>query len=228
MLLCLAVAASAFAQEAPRLREHHVTVGGSLVWSGGYDIGDATAQLRGNGPGATATPFNWFASSSHVAGTFAPELHVGLSLTPTFAIDGGVAYSRPRVAFSISRDAETASQDLPGEELDEYQVGAAVTWQLPFALMRKAPAGLSSRLAPFVTGGGAYLRQLHEDRGLAENGRVYYAGGGARYWLKGGSGGSRDLGVRADARFNLRTGGIDFENKTRTYPSVTVMVFVGL
>jgi len=224
--IVLALATPALAQEAPRLREHRVTLGGSMVWSGGYDVGDATAQLRGNAPGPTAPAFNWFSSSSRVTGAFAPELHVGFSVSSTIAIDGGVAYSKPHIAVSISRDAETSAQELPGEQLEQYQVGAALTWQLP--LGSTATAALGGRLAPFVTGGGAYLRQLHEDRALGENGQVYHAGGGARYWLKGGTGTARDLGIRADARFNLRRGGIDFENKMRTYPSVTLMLFVGL
>jgi hypothetical protein len=223
--LWLYSAAPAVAQEAPHLRVHRVTLGGSLVWSGGYDIGDASAQLRGNAPGPTAPAFNWFSSSSRMTRVFAPGLHVGFAVTPTIAIDGGVAYAKPHIAYSIARDAETTALDLPGEQIEEYVVGAALTWQLP--LGRKATVALG-KLAPFVTGGAAYLRQLHEDRALAENGQVYYAGGGARYWLKGGSGASRDLGVRADARFNVRRRGIDFENRTRTYPSVTVTLFVGL
>ena len=48
----VALAARRCAQEAPSLRAHRFTISGGLVWSGGYDIGDATAQLRGNGAGA--------------------------------------------------------------------------------------------------------------------------------------------------------------------------------
>ena len=87
---------------------------------------------------------------------------------------------------------------------------------------------MAARVAPFVSIGGGYLRQLHEDRALAETGTIYYAGGGLRYWLRGGQGASMDVGVRADARINVRRDGIDFENKRRTYPSVSPMLFVGL
>ena len=54
-----------------------------------------------------------------------------------------------------------------------------------------ADSASGSRLAPFVAGGAGYLRQLHEDRTLAETGQIYYAGGGARYWLRGGHGTGR-------------------------------------
>lgn len=220
LALLFAAALPAFAQEAPALREHHVTIGASVVWSGSYDIGDATAKLRGNATGPTAPDFNWFTSSSRVTAVASPELHVGIALTPKVSIDGGIAYAKPRIAVSIANDAETTAQELPGEQIEQYQIGAGVTWQLPFRM--------GARAAPFVAAGGAYLRQLHEDRALAETGEVYYAGAGARYWLKGGSGASKALGVRVDARLNLRHHGIDFEHKMRTYPSVTVSLFVGL
>lgn len=220
LIACLAVATPAFAQEAPSLRAHHVTLGASLVWSGGYDIGDSTAQLRGNGSGASASPFNWFTTSTRLSSAAAPEFHVGVALTPTIAIDGGVAYAKPRIAFSIAADAESPSQAFEGEQIEQYQVGAGVSWQLPF--------GLAGRAAPFVAAGGSYLRQLHEDRGLAETGRIYYAGGGLRYWLAGGHGSSKAAGVRVDARVNLRKDGIDFEDKMRAYPTLTLSFFVGL
>ena len=213
-------ASSASAQEGPSLRAHHVTLGASVVWAGGYDIGDATAELRGNAPGAAAPVFNWFTSASRITAAAFPELHVGIALTPKFSVDGGVAFAKPRIAVAITNDAEAPAQELPGEQIEQYQIGAGVTWQLPVGLGRKA--------APFVSAGGAYLRQLHEDRALAETGQVYYAGAGARYWLAGGHGAAKAAGVRLDARVNLRKDGIDFENKMRAYPSLTLSFFVGL
>ena len=57
VLAALLMPMAAFAQEAPALRAHHFTLGGAVVWSGGYDIGDSTAQLRIDGsrvPGRSA------------------------------------------------------------------------------------------------------------------------------------------------------------------------------
>ena len=81
---------------------------------------------------------------------------------------------------------------------------------------------------PSSSGGAAFLRQLHEDRTLAETGQIYYAGGGARYWLRGGHGAGRAVGLRGDARVNFRRNGIDFEDTMRTYPTFSLSVFVGL
>ena len=217
-------AAPAFAQDAPALWAHHFTLNAGLTWSGPYDVGDATAQLRGNATGPSAPAFALFTADSRVSMAFAPEVHAGFAVTRYVAVDGGISFSRPRIGVAISGDPEAPSQQLAGEQLDQYQLDARLTWQLPIH------AGHINRLrlAPFASIGGGYLRQLHEDRALGEAGWVYFAGGGARYWLRGGSGSSKDLGVRADARINVRTGGIDFENKVRTYPSVTLSLFIGL
>jgi hypothetical protein len=210
----------ASAQEAPALRAHHFTIGAGIVWSGSYDIGDATAQLRSNAPGATPPATPLFSARSRVTSLTAPELRVGFAVTRRTAVEVGFALTRPHVAVEIAGDAEAPSQDLPGEELQQYLIEGGVTWQLP---MRTG-----ARLAPFLSGGGAFLRQLHEDRTLAETGQIYYAGGGARYWLLGRDGSGRALGLRGDARVNFRRKGIDFEDKMRSYPTLSVSVFLGL
>jgi hypothetical protein len=223
----LIAATPAFSQDTPTLRSHHATVSGGVTWSGPYQVGAATATLRGNGPGASAPGFTFFTADARMKPAVAAEGRVEFALTPTLAIDGGINFARPRIGVAISRDSEVPAQDLDGEKLDQYQIGAGVTWQPPMPMRwRLAPIG--RRIAPFVSGGAAYLRQLHEDRALAETGAVYHAGGGIRYWLRGGQGASMAVGVRAGARINVRQDGIDFENKRRIYPSVSVMLFVGL
>jgi len=218
-VLLLVSGTAAYAQtEAPGLRRHHVTLAAGINWSGGYDIGSSTAQLRGNGFGTTPPMVPLFEADARITPTPSPEFRVGVALTRTVAVEAGVVVSHPRIAFGISNDAEAPAQQLLGEQLQQYLVDGAVTWQLPWH---------SGRLAPFALGGAGYLRQLHEDRMLGESGQVYYAGGGARYWLTGTSR-SRSLGVRGDFRINIRQNGIDFENTQRTYPSLTLSIFLGL
>jgi len=208
------------AQQAPELRDNRLTISAGMMWSGGYDIGDSTAQLRGNGTGGTAPSFTLFTADSRVSSATAPELRVGVSLTRRLVVEGGLTVTRPRIGVSIAGDPETAAQELPGEQLQQYLFDGGVTWQLPINFGR--------RLAPFVIGGAGYLRQLHEDRTLAETGRIYYAGGGARYWLRGGHGTTRPAGLRGEFRMNRRSDGIDFEDQMRTYPAVSLFFFLGL
>lgn len=204
----------------PALRAHHITLSAGMIWSGSYDVGDITAQLRGNGAGQTAPAFTFFTADSRVVTSIAKAFRIGLAITPRLAIDGGVSFAQPRIGVSISGDAEAPAQQLEGEKLEQYQIDAGLTWQLP--------VDMGGKIAPYVAIGGGYLRQLHEDRALAETGQIYYAGAGARYWLKGGHGSSKALGLQSDVRISVRKDGIDFENKVRSYPCVSVMVFVGL
>ena len=174
-LVCVAIVAAsdvARAQEAPSLRKHRFTIGGGLVWSGAYDIGDATADLRGNGPGASAPPVTLFTSDARVTSATSPELRIGFAMTRRVALEFSVSVTQPHIGVSIAGDTEAPSQHLPGETLEQYLFEGGATWQLPIRV--------GSRLAPFVSGGAAFLRQLHEDRTLAETGEVYHAGGGMR------------------------------------------------
>jgi hypothetical protein len=220
LLLTAISSTSVLAQEAPELRSHHVTFSAGLLWSSGYDVGESTAQLRGNAAGASAPPFTLFTAASRVTSAMAPDFRVGFAVTPRIAIEGGASFGQPRIGFAIARDAEAPAQEFPGEKLDQYQIDGNVTWQLPIDMGRQ--------LAPFATIGAGYLRQLHQDRALAETGQVYFGGAGVRYWLRGGHGATRAIGLRGDVRVMARNGGIDFEKKKRAYPSVSVMLFVGL
>jgi hypothetical protein len=212
--------AMARAQDAPELRAHHVTISGGVMSSGQYDVGESTAQLRGNAPGATAPPFTLFTTDAHISRATGPELKVGFAITSRILFEAGGSVSRPRIGVAIAGDAEAPAQELPGEQLQQYFFDASVTWQLPIRLGR--------RLAPFVVGGGGYLRQLHEERTLGEAGQIYYAGGGARYFLRGGHDPVRPIGIRGDVRVNVRRKGIDFEDRMRTFPSFSLLLFVGL
>jgi hypothetical protein len=220
MILAMPGVARAQAQEAPSLRVHRVTVSAGVSRSGGYDVGDATAQLRGNGLGATPPAFTLFTADSRLSQATGPEIRVGFALTRRLVLEAAGSVSRPRIGVSIAGDGEAPSQQLPGEELRQFVFDGSVSWQLPIRL--------GTRLAPFVTGGGGYLRQLHEDRTLGETGQIYHAGGGARYFLRGGHGHARPVGLRGEVRMNVRRRGIDFEDAMRTYPTLSLQLFVGI
>jgi hypothetical protein len=197
-----------------------VVINGGLGWSGGYDIGRSSAQLRPNAPGATAPPFTLFNVDSRIAPSPGGEVRVGVAIAPRFSVEGGVLLTNRRLAFAVRGDPESAAQQLDGETLHQYIFDAGVTWELP--ILRR------SRARTFASGGAGYLRQLHQDRTLVETGQVYYVGGGARYWLRGRPTSSRSLGIRGDLRLNVRRRGIDFEDLARTYPTVSLLMFVGL
>lgn len=197
-----------------------VTIGGGVSWPGGYDIGSSTAELRRNATGSANQPFALFVADSRISRSIGGEVRVGVALSRRVAIEGGAAFARPRIAVTISADTEAGAQSLDGESLQQYLFDAALAWHLP------KPASLP--VGPFLLAGAGYLRQLHQDRTLVESGQVYYAGAGARYWLKGGPDAPRSLGLRGDVRVNLRRNGIDFENATRVFPTASLHFFLGL
>ncbi|MDO8681500.1 MAG: hypothetical protein Q7R30_23530 [Acidobacteriota bacterium] len=217
IVLVLSSTASAQSAEPPTLRAHRATVSGGVTWSGSYPVGTRNAILRSSVVGASPPPFTLFSAASTVASIAGLEGRVGFAVTRNLVVEIGGAFAKPRVSTAISADPEVAAQVLEGEELQQYAFDAGAVWQLPFRFGRRA--------RPFVSGGGGYLRQLHEGRTLVETGQIYYAGGGVRYWIRGGSGTRRSLGVRADARATWKKDGIDFDNRTRTFPTVSAFVF---
>ena len=200
--------------------EAQVTINGGVGWSGGYDIGTSTAELRTNSPGASPPPSTLFNVDSRIPPSPGGEVRVGVALSRDLALEGGVLFAQRRLAFRITGDAETTGPQLDGETLQHYVFDAALLWELP--VLR----GLSVRT--FAGGGAGYLRQLHQDRTLVETGQIYYVLGGARYWLRGRPNSARSVGLRGDVRLHLRRNGIDFEDRMRMYPTVSVLMFLVL
>jgi hypothetical protein len=197
-----------------------VTINGGLGWSGGYDTGGSSAQLRTNAAGATPPPFTLFTVDSRVTPSPGAEVRVGVSITPRLAIEGGALFSRRRLGFTIADDREAAAQEFEGESLQHYVFDAALLWHVP--VMHRP------RFRMFAVGGGGYVRQLHQDRTLVQSGQIYYLGGGARYWVRGSPESNRSIGLRGDVRINMRRNGIDFDNESRIYPTISVLMFLAL
>ena len=218
LIVAMAGAAVEAQGEAPAMRVRHVGVSGGILWSGGYPVGDAVATLRPNAPGSGAPPFTLFATASTLEAAVGAGARVGFAVTSSLALEVGLSFARPRVSVAISQDQESRAQVLEGESIEQYVVDAGALWHLPIWFGR--------RVRPFVSGGAGYLRQLHQERTLAETGRTYYAGAGLRYWIRGGDGTGRSIGLRGDARATWKTGGIDFERRTRVSPSLALQAFI--
>jgi hypothetical protein len=211
--------AAAASAQTPTLA-HRVELSGGLLWSGGYSIGDRAADLRRNTIGADPPPLTLFRADSTFASSAGVEGRVGFALTRAVAVEGAVAWSRPHIDVTIAEDVEGANTSFDGETTSQYVIEASVIWTLPVT-------GDTARLRPFVLGGGGYLRQLHDENTLAANGQLYHVGGGVRYFFRGADGAERPVGVRGDVRAYIRVDGIEFEEKTRTYPAVSALLFFG-
>jgi hypothetical protein len=208
------------AQDAgPGLRPGRLTLSAGLIVGGGYAVGDRNAVLRRNASG-TPDSLPLFRADSRFEPSNGLEARVGVALTRAWALEVAGTYARPELGVTISQDSEVTEAVRVTERVSQYTVDVSGVFQVP-------RVRIGSRLRPYAVAGAGYLRQLHEDRLLAETGAVYHVGGGVRYWLRGGSATSRALGVRADARYVRRAGGIDFEDSGRSYPVISVLGFAG-
>ena len=216
----LLVASSASAQDdGPALRAHRFNLAAGPIATGGYPVGDQNANLRRNASGNPA-PLPLFRTDSTFESATGFDARVSFAFTRTLAVELGATYSRPRLEVTISDDMESGADVQLGEEVVQYTVDVSGLWQLP---------GISfgRRARPYLTVGGGYLRQLHEDRLVAETGRIFHAGGGVRVWFTGGSTTARAIGLRAEARLVHRSRGIEFEDASRNFPAFSLLGFVG-
>lgn len=208
----------ATAQSAPTLRRHAVTVAGGALFSGGYEVGDVTATLRRNAPGA-ASPFPLLRAESAFENVFGFEGRFGFALTERWALEAAGSFSRPDLGVVVSQDSEVTGAVFVSERVDQYVLDGSVVYLLPYSIGR--------RWRPHVIGGAGYLRQLHEERVLAETGYTLHAGGGLQYWWRSG-GSRRPMGLRGEARLVRRNGGIEYADRARLFPALSILAFIGL
>jgi hypothetical protein len=216
-LLAWASVAAAQTNRAPA-GPSRFTVSAGLIVNGGYDVGDRNAELRGNS-GNNSTPFILFRADGALERVAGLEARFGFALTRALSIEVGGTVTKPELRVTVTSDPEVSGTTLVGETVSQYTVDVGAIVKLPWP--RRA-----SGVRPYAMGGAGYLRQLHEDQLLVETGHTIFGGGGVEYALRA-PGGRHPLGVRAEARLARRFGGIDFEDKTRSHPSLSVLGFLG-
>jgi hypothetical protein len=200
----------------PRL---DVSVSGA--WWDGYDLGMRRAAITGPQI-PTGSPVTLFDSDVAILAGPGAEVRLGWRVFRGVYAEATGGLGVNDVEARIHGDIEQAPAITVSSTLTQITVeGGGLVEVATLSL----PAG---RLVPFVTGGGGYLRQVHEGRVLIETGRTIYAGAG----LKWRSAAARPRGlrqrllVRGDVRVVSRTAGVDTEDERRTY--ITVSAGAGL
>jgi hypothetical protein len=189
-----------------------VEISGGVVSFGGFDLGTRNAEETRNINTVTG-PFALFAADSRVAGAPGAQIRVGVYLSKAISLETGLQFGRPMLSSRLSSDAE----DAPGVTADEPMTRYLVDGSLLLHLTHLSFAG--GRGVPFLSGGGGYLRELHERNEYVETGREYHASAGLKLWF-----GQRTprFGVRADVGASMREGGTDFRSGRRTVPTAAV------
>jgi hypothetical protein len=188
-----------------------------VSWNAPSSLGSADASLTNPSGGR----YRLFSTSTEIAGAPAFDVRLGRRLTRAIQVELAASYSSPTLRSNISNDAENSAAIVASESIRQITVtGAAVFYVTRWRI--------ASRILPFVTGGGGYLRQLHQGDTLAETGRIYFAGAGGAIPLisqRSSRAGSR-FGIRADVRALFQTGGVSLGAERRVSPSVTASAFV--
>jgi hypothetical protein len=219
----LAGAVDLYAQGRPRgaFRPGSIELDLGGLWQGGVPLGAVTAPLTPNQ--TSGGSFDLFDTSSRIVEAPGFEARVGVYLTRTLEIDGGLRYSRPQLETRISADFEEAAETTAVTSFSQYifDVNAVIHLNR----LRIGRAG-----TPFIFGGGGYLRELHDGRELVDTGQIYQGGGGVKFlFTQSARGLIRAVGLRADGRWCVRRGGVELESgeRSRGYAAAGAALVIG-
>ena len=178
-------------------------ISGSVVSTSGYDAGNLSAFETPNSS-TGAPPLTLFTTSSEVGAAIGGEARLGVYLSPRVAVEGHFRFSRPILETRLDDDYEMADPTTADETVSSYLVGGTLLYHFG-----------TGAFVPFVSGGGSYLRELHEDNAVVLTGAEIHAGGGFKYWFGNRR---RRFGLRVDAQASSRNKSIGFEDKRRLLP----------
>jgi hypothetical protein len=208
MALIVALPAAAAAQPSFGAKGPHrgtLEFGGGVIWTGGYDAGSVTATLTRN-PATGTSPLTLFVVSGRLRPAAGAGVHLGVFLARRVSAEAALQYSRPILRARVTHDLESAPDTAADSIITSYLLGGSLLYYLG-----------EGRFVPFVSGGGAYLRQIHEGGADVLTGTEIHAGGGVKYWL--GTGAHR-FGLRVDGQASARSKSVAFEQKRRLVPTV--------
>lgn len=127
------------------------------------------------------------------------EARVGWRVTEHWAVGVTGSWSRPDFETRISDDVEDAEPVIAALGMDRFTVELDVERRF----------GRSVRWQPYARLAAGWLRELADNRALADSGVAAHAGGGLKYWMREGRPGwLGHIALRAEARLALRRGGI--------------------
>ena len=190
----------------PRAGAFEISGGG--MWSAGQDLADRDATLTPN-PGTGSSAFDLFQSDPTLKPVFGAQVLVGYYITRSFAIEGGMQYSRPTLSVRLSDDFENAPSLTADTAITQYLFMGSLVYHF----------GTSPKVVPFVAAGAGHLRDVHNGNELIETGVEYHGKFGVKWWT--GSGRGR-IGVRAEGGVSMRTGGFNFDEDHRVVPTAAV------
>jgi hypothetical protein len=219
LAMCAALAVSSrevCAQPPDTPMPGRVEASAGLLLVGHQALGDGVA----NETTGTGSSMRIFTASSDLAAASGVDLRVAVRVVRSLEVAMEGSYAKPKLNIALGNDIESAPPITATETTQQLMIGGGVVWYLPSRVR-------TARFAPFASGGGGYLRQVHEDRTLVKTGRYYQFGGGVKYLFFSHPGSHlAALGARVEARAVLRAKGVAFDEKVHATPALGVALFV--
>ena len=181
-----------------------IEIGGGPLWVGGYDAGGSAALETRNTTGGTG-PLTLFETDSQMLSTTGIGAQLGVYLGRRISAEAVFQYSRPILRLRPASDFENADAVNIDGQVTTYVAGGSLLYHFG-----------GGRFVPFVSGGGGYLRQLHQDNAVVVTGTEIHAGGGVKLWF----GSASRVGLRLDAQVSSRDKAVSFEEKRRIVPTL--------
>ena len=209
----LAAAAPARAQPRTPAAAGRVELAVGVAWNVGTTM-TPIAVTETQGDGTARTVFNVGREQTSAAGL---EARIGVRVTSRVDVEATGSYARPKLQLIPSNDVEGAASTTASEQLQEFTIGGAALW---YPRRRNA-----SRTLPFVIGGVAYSRQLHETSTLVETGMLFDIGAGVKRTLMQRRGTLKAIGVRAEGRVRIRASALAVDASTHASPALAASLF---
>ena len=178
-------------------------------------MGSANAELLGSDGQPTVTLFS---THNGMSIGFGPELLLGFRAGRSTWIEVGGTVSWPSLQSKIEDDFEGAEAQTISARVTRWTVEGALVWWIKD----------QDRTGWFIRAGGGVAGEVSSDLSTSATGVVGSGGVGVRHWFKIQKGGLRRMGVRAEFRAVVQSGGLSFDDRTfRFSPTGTVHLVFG-
>ena len=216
-LICCVVAAAPAAAQITRTVppagiKREISIGG--VFSGPSSMGSANADLlNGNGQ-----PVPQFSTHNSMSAGFGPELLLGFRAKPALWLEVGGSLTWPSLRTTIEGDIEGAEPDPLTSRVTRWSVEGALVWWIKD----------KDKTTWFIRAGGGVAGEVSQDESSSATAALGTGGVGVRHWFRESKGGLRKMGLRAEFRGVVQSGGLSFNDRTiRFTPTGTVHLVFG-
>jgi hypothetical protein len=181
-------------------------VGGGLRVVGPEPLG----QVDANETNPAGSDYRLFTVDSTLQALVGFEARFGVRVTPSLRLEATGSLGASDLNVKLNADAEGAADVTASERVTQFTFEGA-------AVMELTRWRMGARGMPFLSGGAGYIRALHEDRVLVDEGALWYGGGGVELLFGA-------MGARFDGRILFQRGIID--DGVHVSPVVGASVFV--